>query len=105
MTAVRPAKRFGRIELDGDRVTSFMEKPEDEGGWISGGFFLLSPKVCELIDGDETVFERDPMIELTRRDQLGAFVHEGFWAPMDTLRDKIFLEEEWASGRAPWRVW
>jgi glucose-1-phosphate cytidylyltransferase len=105
VTAVRPAKRFGAIALDGDRVVSFAEKPEDEGGWVSGGFFLLSPRVCDLIEGDSTVWERDPMNRLAERGELQAFVHPGFWAPMDTLRDKQFLEEEWASGRAPWRLW
>jgi glucose-1-phosphate cytidylyltransferase len=105
VTAVRPAKRFGLLDLDGDRVTSFLEKPEGEGGWISGGFFLLSPKVFDRIADDETTFEREPLAGLAADDQLRAFVHTGFWAPMDTLRDKIALEEEWASGKAPWRVW
>ncbi|MCW2314978.1 glucose-1-phosphate cytidylyltransferase [Rhodoblastus acidophilus] len=105
VTAVRPAKRFGALRLDGDRVTSFTEKPDDEGGWISGGFFLLSPKVCDLIEGDDTVWEREPMSQLTAADELRAFIHPGFWAPMDTLRDKIFLEDQWASGAAPWRIW
>jgi glucose-1-phosphate cytidylyltransferase len=105
VTAVRPAKRFGSITLDGDRVVSFAEKPEDEGGWISGGFFLLSPKVCEFIDGDATIWEREPMNRITEKGELQAFVHPGFWAPMDTMRDTQFLEEQWASGRAPWRIW
>jgi len=105
VTAVRPAKRFGTLLLDGDRVAAFTEKPDDEGGWISGGFFMLSPKVCDLIAGDDTVWEREPMNQLTAQGQLQAFVHPGFWSPMDTLRDKIFLEDHWASGAAPWRVW
>jgi glucose-1-phosphate cytidylyltransferase len=105
VTAVRPAKRFGVLTINGDRVVSFAEKPEDEGGWISGGFFLLSPKVCDLIEGDDTVFERGPMMRLAETDEFRAYVHSGFWAPMDTLRDKIALEEEWASGNAAWRVW
>jgi glucose-1-phosphate cytidylyltransferase len=105
VTGVRPPKRFGSLELDGDRVASFSEKPEGEGGWVSGGFFLLSPKVCDLIGGDDTVFEHGPVRALAADDQLRAFVHPGFWAPMDTLRDKIALEELWASGEAPWRVW
>jgi len=105
VTAVRPAKRFGTLRLDGERVVSFTEKPDDEGGWISGGFFLLSPKICDLIAGDETVWEREPMTQLTAADELRAFIHPGFWAPMDTLRDKTFLEDQWASGAAPWRIW
>ena len=91
--------------MDGDRVTAFMEKPEDEGGWINGGFFLLSPTVGELIKGDETVWEREPMECLVRDDQLRAYVHHGFWHPMDSLRDRSFLESEWTSGQPRWRVW
>jgi glucose-1-phosphate cytidylyltransferase len=105
VTAVRPAKRFGAISLDGDRVVSFQEKPDEEGGWINGGFFLLSPAVSQFIDGDVTVWEREPMEALVQRDQLRAYAHHGFWHPLDTLRDKFFLEEEWSSGRARWRVW
>ncbi|MFZ4533611.1 MAG: glucose-1-phosphate cytidylyltransferase [Alsobacter sp.] len=105
VTAVRPARRFGTIALDGDRVTTFAEKPEDEGGWISGGFFILSPRVLPLIAGDSTVWEREPLETLARQGELRAYVHRGFWHPMDTLRDKTFLEEEWAGSRAPWRIW
>jgi glucose-1-phosphate cytidylyltransferase len=105
VTAVRPAKRFGAISVEGDRVVTFQEKPEDDGGWINGGFFLLSPSVGDLIDGDETVWEHEPMEALARTDQMRAFVHRDFWHPMDTLRDLTFLEEQWKSGRAPWRVW
>ena len=105
VAAVRPAKRFGVLNLDGERVTSFAEKPEDEGGWVSGGFFLLSPKVGDLIAGDETVWEQEPLATLAAQDQLRAFFHDGFWHPMDTLRDKTFLEDEWATGRAKWKVW
>lgn len=105
VTAVRPAKRFGAIAIEGDRVLSFKEKPDDDGGWINGGFFLLSPSVSDLIGGDETVWEREPMEALSKQDQLRAFQHRGFWHPMDTIRDKAFLEEEWASGRAKWRIW
>jgi len=105
LTAVRPARRFGTIALDGDRVTTFAEKPDDEGGWISGGFFILSPRVLSLIAGDSTVWEREPLETLARQGELRAYVHRGFWHPMDTLRDKTFLEEEWASNRAPWRIW
>jgi len=105
VTAVRPAKRFGAININGDRVVAFEEKPEHDGGWINGGFFLLSPRVGDLIEGDETVWERGPMEKLTESDQMRAFVHSGFWQPMDTLRDRNLLEEHWASGHAPWRVW
>jgi glucose-1-phosphate cytidylyltransferase len=105
VTVVRPATRFGAISLDGDVVSSFREKPEDEGGWINGGFFLLSPSVGDLIAGDSTIWEREPMDALVRSDQMRAFVHNGFWHPMDTLRDRTFLEEQWTSGAARWRLW
>lgn len=105
VTAVRPAKRFGAISLEGDRVVSFVEKPDNDGGWINGGFFLLSPSVGELIDGDATIWEREPMQKLAESDDMRAFVHNGFWHPMDTLRDKTFLEEEWNTGCAQWRRW
>ena len=105
VTAVRPAKRFGAISIEGDRVCSFKEKPEDGGGWINGGFFILSPSVGELIEGDNTVWERGPLETLARTDDLRAYVHKGFWHPMDTLRDKNFLESEWASDHARWKLW
>jgi glucose-1-phosphate cytidylyltransferase len=105
VTAVRPLSRFGALALDGDNVTGFQEKPEDEGGWINGGFFLLSPKVVDRIEGDATIWERAPMESLARDNQLRAFIHDGFWQPMDTLRDKNVLEERWASGRAEWKTW
>jgi glucose-1-phosphate cytidylyltransferase len=105
VTAVRPPKRFGALHMDGDRVTSFVEKPEGEGGWINGGFFLLSPKVCDGIADDSTVFEQEPLARLAERDELRAFTHDGFWAAMDTLRDKIALEDLWSSGEAPWKIW
>ena len=105
VTAVRPARRFGAIAVEGDRVLTFQEKPEDDGGWINGGFFLLSPKVGELIADDTTVWEDLPMQSLARSDDLRAYVHRGFWHPMDTIRDKNFLEECWASGDAKWRKW
>ncbi|MGE0752453.1 MAG: glucose-1-phosphate cytidylyltransferase [Variibacter sp.] len=105
VTAVRPAKRFGALTLQGERVTSFEEKPQDDGGWINGGFFLLSPSVADLIEGDETIWERSPMEALARADQLRAYRHPGFWHPMDTLRDRTFLQEQWDGGAPPWRVW
>jgi glucose-1-phosphate cytidylyltransferase len=104
VTAVRPAKRFGALALEGDRVTTFKEKPESDGGWINGGFFLFNPKVRDLIAGDDTVWEREPLETLARQDQLRAFVHPGFWHPMDTLRDRQFLEEQWNT-TAPWKKW
>lgn len=105
VTVVRPVSRFGAITMDGDRVTSFQEKPEDEGGWINGGFFILSPNVGALIEGDETIWERAPLEELARRDQIRAYSHEGFWQPMDTLRDRNFLKSEWDTGQAKWKTW
>jgi glucose-1-phosphate cytidylyltransferase len=105
VTAVRPAKRFGAISIDGDRVLSFQEKPADDGGWINGGYFLLSPKVGELIADDTTIWEREPMEQLALSDHMRAYVHHGFWHPMDTLRDRNFLEEQWTSGQAQWRTW
>lgn len=105
VTAVRPAKRFGAIDMDGDRIVSFAEKPETDGGWINGGFFLLSPSVGELITGDDSVWEREPMEALAEMDELRAYVHHGFWHPMDTIRDRNFLEEQWVQGAAQWRIW
>jgi glucose-1-phosphate cytidylyltransferase len=105
MTAVRPAKRFGAVSIEGDRVATFKEKPDDEGGWINGGFFLLAPSVGDLISGDDTVWERGPLEQLAATDQLRAYVHHGFWHPMDTIRDRQFLEDEYQNGRAKWRVW
>ena len=105
VAAVRPAKRFGILNLDLDRVVSFSEKPEDEGGWINGGFFLLSPRIGHFIDGDETIWEQGPLNALAAEDQLRAYKHHGFWHPMDTLRDKNYLEQLWSSGEAKWKVW
>jgi glucose-1-phosphate cytidylyltransferase len=105
VTAVRPARRFGAIAIEQDRVVAFAEKPEDDGGWINGGFFVLSNKVFDLIDDDATIWERGPMEKLARDDQIRAFQHHGFWHPMDTVRDKSFLEEQWAAGSAAWKRW
>ena len=104
VAAVRPAKRFGALDIEGDRVRSFEEKPEDDGGWINGGFFLMSPKVGDLIDGDTTIWERHQLETLAKTDNLRAFQHHGLWHPMDTIRDKTHLEDEWASGRAKWKI-
>lgn len=105
MTAVQPPGRFGALELDGAKVERFLEKPHGDGGWINGGFFVLSSKVIDLIEGDLTLWEREPLERLAREDQLRAFFHQGFWQPMDTLRDKQALEDAWAADRAAWKVW
>ena len=105
VTAIQPPGRFGALNLEEQRITSFQEKPQGDGGWISGGFFVLSPGVVDYIEGDETVWERDPMQRLARENQMSAFLHRGFWQPMDTLRDRGHLEELWTGGRAPWKVW
>jgi glucose-1-phosphate cytidylyltransferase len=105
LTATQPPGRFGALDLDGHRITAFQEKPQGDGSWINGGFFVLSPKVMDYIAGDETVWERDPLERLARDRQLSAFVHNGFWQPMDTLRDKQLLDALWQSARAPWKVW
>ena len=105
LTAVQPLGRFGSLILDDAKILSFEEKPKGDGGWINGGFFVLSPKVIDMIDGDATIWEREPMERLAREDQLGAHFHRGFWQPMDTLRDKTHLEELWAGGKAPWKSW
>lgn len=105
VTAVRPPARFGGLHLDGDRVTAFTEKPQTGEGWINGGFFVLEKKVLDFIQGDGTYWELDPMERIAREGQLMAFRHEGFWQPMDTLRDKKHLEDLWNSGKAPWRIW
>lgn len=105
VTGVRPPGRFGAFTLDGSLATSFAEKPESDGGLINGGFFVLSPKVAELIDGPDTIWEREPLERLARDSQLMVFRHAGFWQPMDTLREKHQLERLWDSGEAPWKVW
>ncbi|MGC1301311.1 MAG: glucose-1-phosphate cytidylyltransferase [Caulobacteraceae bacterium] len=104
VTAVTPLARFGALELSDDVVERFTEKPQNEGGLINGGFFVLSPKVLDHIEGDDTVFEGEPLEALARRGELRAFRHTGFWQPMDTLRDKVHLEQLWAT-TAPWKVW
>lgn len=105
VTSVVPPGRFGALELEGDGVTRFREKPAGDGATINGGFFVLSPKVIDYIDDDASVWEKEPMERLAREGQLTAYHHSGFWQAMDTLRDKIHLEELWSSGRAPWKVW
>jgi glucose-1-phosphate cytidylyltransferase len=105
VTATQPPGRFGALVVDGTRVLGFQEKPVGDGGWINGGFFVLSPKVGDYIEGDGTVWEREPLERLARDGQLSVYHHRGFWQPMDTLRDKRQLEELWDSGRAPWKTW
>ncbi|HEY6863576.1 MAG TPA: sugar phosphate nucleotidyltransferase, partial [Burkholderiales bacterium] len=105
LTAVQPPGRFGALVLEDRLITSFQEKPKGDGGWINGGFFVLSPQVLDTIDGDHTVWEREPLERLARERTLAAWFHRGFWQPMDTLRDKNHLEELWASGSPPWKVW
>jgi glucose-1-phosphate cytidylyltransferase len=105
LAAIQPPGRFGVLSLDHGRVRSFLEKPAGEGGWVNGGFFVVEPAVLDYIDGDETVWEREPMQRLADEDKLAAYRHTGFWHPMDTLRDKMVLEEQWASGKPPWKIW
>ena len=105
LTAVRPPARFGHIELDGDVVTEFSEKPQAHEGWINGAFFVLEPQVLDYIDGDDTEWEKEPLERLAADGQLRAYRHDGFWQCMDTLRERKLLEQLWDSGGAPWKVW
>jgi glucose-1-phosphate cytidylyltransferase len=105
LTAVQPPGRFGMLTLDGKKIVGFAEKPEGDGGWINAGFFVLSPRVLDYIDGDDTAWERKPLEQLAKDTQLSAYIHRGFWQPMDHLRDKQYLESLWATGSPPWRVW
>lgn len=105
LTAVRPPARFGHVELDGDCVSEFSEKPQASEGWINGGYMVLERKVFDYIDDDEQYFQKEPMERLAADGQLMAYRHESFWAAMDTLRDKVYLEKLWESGEAPWKVW
>ena len=105
VTAVHPPARFGRLELDGDAVVRFGEKPQSEGGWINGGFFVLNRGALDYIDGDDSIWERSPLERLASDGELRAYLHNGFWQPMDTLRERSLLEDLWSSGDAPWKVW
>ncbi len=105
VTAVQPPGRWGAMELDGKRIRRFEEKPVGDGGWVNGGFFVLSPTVIDMIEGDETVWEREPMERLAADGQLASFRHGGFWRAMDTLRDKQYLTDLWSEGTAPWKRW
>jgi len=105
VTAVQPPGRFGSLDVTGNKINAFEEKPQGDGSWVNGGYFVLSPKVLDYIEGDQTTWEAEPLQRLAKEGQLGAFRHEGFWQPMDTLRDKTHLEELWNSGKAPWKTW
>ena len=105
VTAVQPAARFGALKIEDRLVTQFNEKPVGDGFWVSGGFFVCEPDIIDLIEGDETIFERGPLEKLAAERELGVYQHPGFWAAMDTLRDRTYLEELWKSGTAPWKDW
>jgi len=105
VTATVPPSRFGRLDIEDGAVVRFLEKPEGEAGWINGGFFVLNPRVLDYVSDDDTIWEREPLERLASEGQLSAYRHQGFFQPMDTLRDKQFLEDLWTSGKAPWKVW
>ena len=105
VTAVHPPGRFGALEMEGERVRRFFEKPAGDGGRINGGFFVLSPAVLDYVGGDDSVWEREPLERLAKERSLAAYLHRGFWQPMDTLREKNLLEDLWQSGKAPWKTW
>jgi glucose-1-phosphate cytidylyltransferase len=105
LTGVQPPGRYGALGIDGTKITNFQEKPEGDGGWINGGFFVLEPSVIDLVDDDSTTWERQPLDRLSKRSELSVYKHTGYWQPMDTLREKLQLEEHWASGKAPWKTW
>ena len=105
LTATFPPGRFGALDIQGGQVKSFQEKPKGDGAMINGGFFVLSPNVLKHLENDSTVWEQDPLMKLAEEDQLMAWEHHGFWQPMDTLRDKVMLEDLWAKGKAPWKKW
>ena len=105
LTAVQPPGRFGILSLEKDKVVNFREKPHGDGAWINGGYFVLEPAVLDYIDNDASVWEQEPLMRLAQDSMLSAYRHEGFWHPMDTLRDKHVLEEMWESGKAPWKKW
>ena len=105
LTATYPPGRFGALDIHDGRVNNFKEKPKSDGAMINGGFFVLSPQVLERVSGDDCVWEQQPLISLAEDSELMAFEHQGFWQPMDTLRDKIHLEELWSEGKAPWKTW
>ena len=105
VTSVQPPGRFGLLDIDGDKISKFLEKPSGDGNWINGGFFVLEPKVFDYLEDDSTIWEREPLEKLAKEGQLSAYKHTNFWQPLDTLRDKNYLEKLWASGKAPWKIW
>jgi|TARA_B110000495_G_scaffold203808_1_gene229672 glucose-1-phosphate cytidylyltransferase len=105
VTAIQPPGRFGTLDITGNKITSFKEKPAGDGNWINGGFFVLEPAIFDYIEGDSTIWERTPLEKLAEEKELTAYKHTGFWQPLDTLRDKNYLEELWDSGNAPWKKW
>jgi len=105
VTSVQPPGRFGSLDINGSKITNFKEKPAGDGNWINGGFFVLEPKIFDYIDGDSTIWERQPLEKLAEEGQLSAYKHTDFWKPLDTLRDKTYLENLWNSGKAPWKIW
>ena len=105
VTAVQPPGRFGALDISGPMIRAFQEKPQGDGSWINGGFFVLSPKAIDYIEGDDCVWEKEPLQALAADGQLSAYAHKGFWQPMDTLRDKVLLDGLWESGIAPWKIW
>jgi glucose-1-phosphate cytidylyltransferase len=105
MTAIQPPGRYGALDMEGAYIKRFQEKPKGDGGWINGGFFVLDPKVIDYIEGPSTTWEKEPLERLAAESQLCAYKHEGFWQAMDTLRDKVKLEDLWESGSAPWKLW
>jgi glucose-1-phosphate cytidylyltransferase len=106
LTAIRPPGRFGALQIQNDQsITSFVEKPKGDGGYINGGFFVFEPVIFDYLNDDATILEREPLENVARDKQLNAYQHDGFWYAMDTLRDKNYLETAWATGKAPWNVW
>ena len=105
VTAVQPKARFGSLLLEGDKVKGFLEKPKGDNLWVNGGFFVVQPEIFDLLSGDDTILEKAPLKELAKKNEMAAYKHDGFWYPMDTLRDKTYLENLWQTGKAPWKVW
>ena len=105
VVAVQPPGRYGALKMSGNQVSGFIEKPRGDGGLINGGFFVLNKKVIDLIDSDETIWEKSPLENLSQNNQLAAYLHDGFWQPMDTLRDKMHLSKLWEDQQAPWKIW
>jgi glucose-1-phosphate cytidylyltransferase len=103
--AVQPPGRYGALDIENQMVKGFQEKPLGDGGWINGGYFILQPECIDFIENDFTIWEKDPLENLAKNRELKAFHHEGFWQPMDTLRDKVYLEELWSTNKAPWKIW